>query len=96
MSIAAETGNALALACFERTAEWLALGLANAVCSTGPARIVLFGGIARSGAPLLRPLLAYFDRYLLNIYRDRVDLVLSALPEDDAALLGAAALSTAE
>lgn len=91
---AAEEGDTLALDCFSRTAEWLAVGLANAVCITGPARIVLFGGLARNGALLLDPLLVHFNKALLNIYRERVDLVLTALPEDDAALLGAAALST--
>lgn len=90
----AEGGDPLALACFSRTAEWLAIGLANAVCATGPARIVLFGGLARSGDLLMEPLLAHFDQAILNIYRDRVDVVMTALPEDDAALLGAAALST--
>lgn len=90
----AAAGQAAALACFERTAEWLAIGLANAVCATAPQRIVLFGGIAQSGDLLLAPLRKYFKQYLLNIYQDRVDLVTSALPEDDAALLGAAALGT--
>lgn len=87
------SGDAAAIACFERTAEWLAVGLANAVCATGPARIVLFGGIARNGELLLAPLSRHFRTHLLNIYQGRVDLVTSALPEDDAALLGAAALA---
>lgn len=90
----ARTGEAAARACFDRTAAHLAVGLANAVCATGPQRIVLFGGIARSGELLMAPLHAHFDRALLNIYRGRVDLVPSALPDDDAALLGAAALTT--
>jgi glucokinase len=90
----AEAGDPIALACFEHTAKWLAIGLANAVCATGPARIVLFGGLARNGDLLMKPLLAHFDKALLNIYRHRVDVVLTALPEDDAALLGAAALGT--
>lgn len=90
----AGNGDPQALACFERTAEWLAIGLANALCATGPQRIVLFGGIAQSGDLLTSPLQRYFTQYLLNIYQGRVDLVTSALPQDDAALLGAAALGT--
>lgn len=88
----AHAGDPAATACFHRTTEWLAIGLANAVCATGPKRIVLFGGIARNGDLLMAPLRERFHASLLNIYQGRVDLTVSALPDDDAALLGAAAL----
>jgi glucokinase len=91
---AARTGDVAALATFERTVSWLAVGLANAVCATGPGRIVLFGGIARNGELLMAPLRERFHEALLNIYRGRVDITVSALPDDDAALLGAAALGS--
>jgi glucokinase len=91
---AARTGDPAALATFERTVGWLAVGLANAVCATGPGRIVLFGGIARNGELLMAPLRERFHEALLNIYRGRVDITVSALPDDDAALLGAAALGS--
>jgi glucokinase len=55
---------------------------------------VLFGGIARNGDLLMAPLREQFHAALLNIYQGRVDLAVSALPDDDAALLGAAALGT--
>ncbi|MBK9148555.1 MAG: ROK family protein [Flavobacteriales bacterium] len=87
-------GDTAAIACFQRTAEWLSIGLANAVCATGPKRIVLFGGISRNGDLLMAPLRERFHANLLNIYQGRVDLTVSALPDDDAALLGAAALGT--
>lgn len=90
----AHAGDISAIACFQRTTEWLSIGLANAVCATGPKRIVLFGGIARNGDLLMAPLRERFHANLLNIYQGRVDLTVSALPDDDAALLGAAALST--
>ncbi|QQR86193.1 MAG: ROK family protein [Flavobacteriales bacterium] len=90
----ANSGDAAAVECFKRTTDWLAIGLANAVCATGPQRIVLFGGIARNGELLLAPLRERFHAVLLNIYRGRVDLTVSALEDDDAALLGAAALGT--
>lgn len=91
---AAERGDSAALQTFRHAARWLAVGLANAVAITGPGRIVLFGGIARSGELLLAPLRERFRAALLNIYHGRVDLVASALPADDAAILGAAALTT--
>jgi glucokinase len=90
----AHAGDAAAVRVFLRSAEWLAIALANAVCATGPRRIVLFGGIARTGELLVAPLRERFQASLLNIYQGRVDLLTSALPDDDAALLGAAALGT--
>ncbi|HMN06293.1 MAG TPA: ROK family protein [Flavobacteriales bacterium] len=93
LSEAAERGDEAALQTFRHAARWLSVGLANAVAATGPARIVLFGGIARSGKWLMDPLQKWFDRALLNIYHGRVDIVASALPDDDAAILGAAALT---
>ncbi len=90
----ANAGDKAAIECFNQTTEHLAIGLANAVCATGPRRIVLFGGIARNGELLMGPLRDHFQEVLLNIYKGRVDLAVSALPEDDAALLGAAALTT--
>ncbi|MBK6777602.1 MAG: ROK family protein [Flavobacteriales bacterium] len=92
---AARAGDVVALNTFERTVEWLAVALANAVTVTGPQRIVLFGGIARNGDLLMAPLRDAFQRALLNIYMGRVDLTVSALPDDDAAILGAAALTEA-
>ena len=89
---AAHAGDKAAQFTFQWTADWLAVGLANAVAITGPGRIVLFGGIVRSGKLLMDPLLVRFERVLLNVYRGRVDVVSSGLPEDDSALLGAAAL----
>lgn len=91
---AAHEGNKAALQTFQRTVDWLAVGLANAVTATGPGRIVLFGGISRNGDLLMAPLRERFQEVLLNIYKGRVDLTVSALPDDDAAILGAAALTT--
>lgn len=91
---AAHQGDPAAVRTFEETVRWLAVGLANAVAVTGPRRVVLFGGIVRSGELLMTPLKKRFNEALLNIYQGRVDLTTSALPDDDAALLGAAALTT--
>ena len=91
---AALRGDDAAVQTFRDTARWLAIALANAVAHTCPERIVLFGGIARNGDVLMNPLKRMFNEALLNIYQGKVELLLSALPEDDAGILGAAALST--
>lgn len=90
---AATRGEDAAVQTFRDTARWLAVALANAVAHTCPQRIVLFGGIARNGDVLMNPLKRMFERSLLNVYQGRVDLLLSGLPEDDAGVLGAAALT---
>lgn len=91
---AAMQGEDAAVQTFRDTARWLAIGLANAVTITTPQRIILFGGIARNGEVLLNPLKRMFNEALLNIYRGQVEILLSTLPEDDAGILGAAALTT--
>ena len=89
---AARAGVDEAVQTFRSTARWLSVGLSNAVALITPRRIVLFGGIARNGDLLLGPLRDRFAHDLLSIYHGQVDLVLSELPEDDAGILGAAAL----
>lgn len=91
---AAMQGEDAAVQTFRDTARWLAIGLANAFTITTPQRIILFGGIARNGEVLLNPLKRMFNEALLNIYRGQVEILLSTLPEDDAGILGAAALTT--
>ena len=90
---AALRGEDAAVLTFRDTARWLAVGLANAVAHTCPERIILFGGIARNGDVLMNPLKRMFNDALLNIYKGKVELLLSGLPEDDAGTLGAAALT---
>jgi glucokinase len=93
IAAAALRGDPAALQTFRDTARWLATGLANAVAIAPPQRIVLFGGIARNGDLLMAPLQEHFDTALLSIHRGRVALQLSQLPDDDAGILGAAALT---
>jgi glucokinase len=74
------------------TAKILGAALANAVAYTSPKTIFLFGGLANAGDLLLIPTRLYMEESLLNIYKNKVEIRLSGLPEDDAALLGAASL----
>ena len=89
---AAVKGDKLALECFDYTAKRLALGIANAAEITSPQKIYLFGGLSKSGDYLLKPLKKYTEQYLFSILRDTIDIELSGLNEEDAAVLGAAAL----
>lgn len=88
----AKTGELSALNAIDFTAQRLGFSLANAVAFTSPKTIFLFGGLANAGDLLLLPTKRYFEENLLNIYKNKVEIRLSGLPEDNAALLGAASL----
>ncbi|MDQ3100602.1 MAG: ROK family protein, partial [Bacteroidota bacterium] len=71
---AAMEGDPIALKTFDRTARWLAIGLANAVAITTPQLIVLFGGITRNGDLLMGPLRRYFEPSLMPVFRNKIEL----------------------
>lgn len=89
----AEAGDELALEIFDYTSQILGMALANAVAITSPEAIILFGGLAKAGDILLRATRKYMEDYMLNIYKNKVALLTSYLPDADAAILGASALA---
>lgn len=90
---AAEQKDAMALELFEFTGKILGQTLADVVAITSPEAIIFFGGLAMSGKLILAPTKKYLEQNLLNIYQNKVRLLLSALPDSDAAILGASALA---
>lgn len=89
---AAKNSDSLAIKAFEITSEILAVKLADSVAHTSPAAIYIFGGLANAGDVLMKPLKKHFEENLLQIYKNKIRLMLSGLPANDAAILGAAAL----
>ena len=77
---------------FDYTAYVLGIMLANAVTVTSPEVIFLFGGLANAGDRIFKPVKKYMNEHLLEIYKNKIELKPSALSENDAAILGAAAL----
>ena len=90
---AAQNGDKLALKCFEITAKMLAIGMANAVAVTSPEKIFIFGGLTKAGDLLMTPLKKYFEESLFVVFQNKIDLEISHLDENTAAILGAAALT---
>jgi glucokinase len=90
---AANDGDALALDIFEFTAKILGQTLADAVTITSPQAIVFFGGLSFSGAFLMDPIRKYLEQNLLKIYKNKITILHSELPDSDAAILGASALA---
>lgn len=89
---AALQGDYVAIEVFDKTAWYLGLKLADAVAHTSPSSIYIFGGVANAGDIIMKPLKKYFEEFLLQIYKNKVALKWSALPDNDAAILGAASL----
>lgn len=85
-------GDENAFYAFNYTGEMLGLALANSVAFSSPQAIFLFGGLAQAGELLFNPTILSFEKNLLNIYRDKIKILPSALPEHDAPVLGAASL----
>ena len=89
---AANAGDPLALKVMEMTGYWLGLAMANAVAFSGPEAVFLMGGPVRAGKVLLDPVKKSFEEHLCFIYKGSVEVRVSELPNNDAAILGAAAL----
>ena len=90
---AARKNDALALKCIDFTARMLAIGVANAVAVTSPKKIIFSGGLSKAGDLLLTPFKAYLEENLYPVFRGKIEVELSALKENNTAILGAAALN---
>lgn len=89
---AAMAGDKLAKEIFRYTGEILGEAFADMVAFSSPQAIILFGGLAKSGDLLLKPLRETFEKSLMPIFRGKTQIILSELKESDAAVLGASAL----
>lgn len=88
----AQLGDSIALKAFEKTGQILGLALANAVAYVEPETIFLTGGLTHGKGLLLKHTLKAFEANLLNVYQNQVNIKISELPPNNAAVLGAAAL----
>ncbi len=89
---AAVKGDKLALEIFEFTGRILGEALADFIAFSSPEAIVLFGGLAKSGDYIMKPVQKAIDENILKIYEGKTKLLVSELKDADAAVLGASAL----
>ncbi|MDE6552797.1 MAG: ROK family protein [Muribaculaceae bacterium] len=89
---AAMAGDKIAKDIFEYTGKILGEAFADMVAFSSPQAIILFGGLAKSGDLLLKPLKEAFEKNVMPIFRGKTQILLSELKESDAAVLGASAL----
>ena len=89
---AAVKGDKLALDIFEFTGRILGEALSDFIAFSSPEAIVLFGGLAKSGDYIMKPIKKALDENILKIYEGKTKLLVSELKDADAAVLGASAL----
>lgn len=90
---AAAKNDPVAVKAMDYTAEILAFGIINAVVFSSPEAIFLFGGLTLAGEMLFGPVRKYVDENVQPIFKGTVKILPSAIPESNAAVLGAAALA---
>ncbi|MFG6385546.1 MAG: ROK family protein [Muribaculaceae bacterium] len=89
---AAMQGDKIAKDIFEYTGTILGEAMADMMVFSSPSAFVLFGGLAKSGELLLKPLRNAMEKNMLGCFKGKAKVLLSELKEADAAVLGASAL----
>jgi glucokinase len=89
---AAMEGDELAKEIFEYTGKILGMALANFVMFSSPEAIVLFGGLTKAGDLILKPTREHMEANVIQVFQNKVKILVSHLKESDAAILGASAL----
>jgi glucokinase len=89
---AAVQGDKIAREIFEYTGKILGTALANFVMFSSPEAIILFGGLTKAGDFILKPTREHMEANLIQVFQNRVKILVSHLKESDAAILGASAL----
>jgi glucokinase len=89
---AATKGDEIAKEVFEYTGKILGMALANFVMFSSPEAIILFGGLTKAGDLILKPTREHLEDNVIEIFENKVKILVSHLKESDAAILGASAL----
>jgi glucokinase len=88
----ASTGDVFASQIVDFTAKVLGAALADYACFSSPKAYILFGGYAQNGQSFADLVKKYLEENILVIYKDKIDIRISHLHNQNAAILGAAAL----
>ena len=91
--IAATQGDELAKKVFEFTGMKLGESLAEFVAFSAPQAFILFGGLTKAGDFIRKPTEHYMNENVMSLWKNKIPVIFSKLPESDAAILGASALA---
>ena len=89
---AAMAGDKLAKEIFDYTGTILGEALADFTAFSSPEAFVIFGGLAKSGDLIMKPIQEAYDKNVMSSFRGKAKSLFSQMKEADAAILGASAL----
>ncbi len=92
LAAAADAADEMAIRAWAETGRLLGIALANAALFSSPQAVFLMGGPVKAGHWLLEPAKQSFNDHLLPSLKNKIPLLISSLPANDVAILGAAAL----
>ena len=93
ISDAAENGNELAIAAYDRAGKYIGLAIADLLHIFNPERVIIGGGVSRAGDLLFDPIRRSVKEYIISeVYLNNMEIVPAALG-DDSGLMGALVLS---
>ena len=93
VSDAAESGNQLALAAYERAGKYIGLAIADLLHIFNVPRIIIGGGVSRAGDILFDPIRKSVNEFVISdVFLQNLEILPAALG-DDSGLMGALVLS---
>lgn len=93
VSRAALNGDALARRVYDFTGKMLGEACADFTTFCSPEAFVFFGGLAKAGDLLMKPLLKSYDDNVMGVFRGKAKFLVSSLDGAGAAVLGASAIA---
>ncbi|MBR6465036.1 MAG: ROK family protein [Bacteroidales bacterium] len=90
---AAEKGDKLAIKIFEYTGKIMGEKFADFIPFSAPEAIILFGGLTHAKDYFMKYLVDTMNEKVVFLWKGKVKVLVSALNESDAAILGASALA---
>ena len=88
----AREGDLIACEAFDMTGMYLGRLLADVAAIFDPQAVIITGGLANAGDLLLTPARKTFHTTVLDLHQGGVDILVSGLPDGQAAILGASRL----
>ena len=88
----AMAGDAVAQDIFQKTGDLLGKALANFTVFSSPEAFIIFGGLAKAGDLIFKPVKESMEANMLPVFKNKVKVLPSQLKDADAAVLGASAL----
>lgn len=92
ISLAAAQGDALAKRVYDFTGRMLGDACADFATFVSPEAFVFFGGLAKAGDLLMKPLVEEYNKHVMSVFKGKAKFLLSSLDDASAAVLGASAI----